>query len=222
MNDHMSGRAFAGLLHGSFYMALRHCEEGAAAYVFHADSNGLVFREQFHEAGWNLRQVLVWVKNHFNLGRMDYHYRHEPVLYGVVPGASHYFTDNRTQCTVFDDSAAPDYSKLKRCELVDLLKLRDAHGRDCPQSVLYFDKPLVSAEHPTMKPVPLLGKLIKNSSKPGWIVLDSFAGSGSTLIACEELGRHARCMELDPRYSDVIIARWEAHTGQKAERINAG
>ena len=86
-------------------------------------------------------------------------------------------------------------------------------------TVLNFDKPLRNADHPTMKPVPLFGYLIQNSSKDGDIILDTFGGSGTTLIACEQLGRKCRMMELDPHYCDVIIARWEKLTGNKAEKM---
>lgn len=115
------------------------------------------------------------------MGRGDYHYRHEPILYGWVPGAAHYFTDDRTQDTVWE-----------------------------------IPRPKRSDEHPTMKPVELFERAIRNSSRAGAIVYDPFTGSGTTLIACENLGRHARLVELDPRYCDVIIDRWERHTGQTA------
>ena len=87
-------------------------------------------------------------------------------------------------------------------------------------TVLEFEKPARNAEHPTMKPVPLMAYEIRNSSRVGDTVLDSFGGSGSTLMACEQTGRKCVTMELDPHYCDVILKRWEDYTGQKAERVN--
>lgn len=87
-------------------------------------------------------------------------------------------------------------------------------------TVLEFEKPARNAEHPTMKPVPLMAYEIRNSSRVGDTVLDSFGGSGSTLMACEQTGRKCVTMELDPHYCDVILKRWEDYTGQKAERIS--
>lgn len=115
------------------------------------------------------------------MGRQDYQWRHEPILYGWKEGAGHYFVDNRKQSTVLE-----------------------------------FDKPSRNAEHPTMKPIDLLVYLIKNSSKENDIILDLFGGSGSTLIAAEQIQRTCYTMELDPKYCDVIIKRWENLTGQKA------
>ncbi len=121
------------------------------------------------------------------LGRQDYQWRHEPILYGWKPGAAHYFVPDRTQTTVWE-----------------------------------IDRPARSAEHPTMKPMALVTTAIANSSRSGEVVLDPFGGSGSTLIACEQLGRSARLLELDPRYCDVIVRRWEEATGGTAVREPAG
>lgn len=136
-------------------------------------------------AGLEVRQCLVWVKNTFTMGRQDYHWRHEPILYGWKDGAAHYFIDDRTQDTVLEE-----------------------------------DRPQRNDIHPTMKPVPLIKKLIANSSRMGDVVLDLFGGSGTTLIACEEMKRKCYMMEYDPRYVDVIINRWESVTGEIAERMS--
>ena len=127
----------------------------------------------FVNAGFKLSSCLIWVKNSLVLGRQDYHWRHEPILYGWKLGAAHYFVDDRTQDTIWE------YNKPKRNE-----------------------------EHPTMKPLELVGKAILNSSKPKEIVLDLFGGSGSTMIAAEQLGRAAYLMELDEKYIDVIVKRY--------------
>jgi len=135
------------------------------------------------EAGLKLAQCLVWEKNAMVLGRQDYHWKHEPILYGWKEGEAHKWYSDRKQTTV-----------------------------------LAFDRPSKSSEHPTMKPVEILTYLISNSSKRGDLVWDSFLGSGSTLIACEKAKRRCYGLELDPRYCDVIIKRWEDYTGKKAER----
>jgi len=131
--------------------------------------------------------MLIWVKHSLVMGRSDYHYRHEPIFYGWVPGAAHYFVDDRTQ-----------------------------------DSVLEFDRPGRSADHPTMKPVALVAKCIENSSKPGWIVGEPFGGSGTTLIACAQTGRVARLIELDPRYVDVIRRRWTKWAKQNNRPVGTG
>lgn len=188
---------------------------GAAFYIWHADSEGLNFRCAARSAGWKIRQCLVWVKNSIVLGRQDYQWKHEPCLYGWKEG-THYFTDDRTQATVYDDKI--DIKKLKKTEMLELLQ--EILSDSTATTVLYEDKPLVNDVHPTMKPIRLMAQLIKNSTQPKQTVLDLFGGSGSTLIACEQLDRSCYMMELDPKYVDVIIDRWEQFTGQKAVKLN--
>lgn len=180
-NDNMSETEFYNFLLDSFKNMFDSIKYGGSAYVFYADTEGLNFRNAFKSCGFKLAQCLVWVKNTFVMGRQDYQWRHEPILYGWKPGAGHYFVDNRKQSTVLE-----------------------------------FDKPSRNAEHPTMKPVDLLVYLIKNSSKENDLILDLFGGSGSTLIAAEQTQRRCYTMELDPKYCDVIIKRWEKLTGEKA------
>ncbi len=180
-NDNMSETEFYNFLIDAFRNMFESVKYGGSIYVFHADTEGLNFRNAFKAVGFKLAQCLVWVKNTFVMGRQDYQWRHEPILYGWKEGAGHYFVDNRKQSTVLE-----------------------------------FDKPSRNAEHPTMKPIDLLVYLIKNSSKENDIILDLFGGSGSTLIAAEQIQRTCYVMELDPKYCDVIIKRWENLTGQKA------
>lgn len=211
MNDKQEDGAFRAFLTDAFVAADSVLREGGGYYVWHADSEGLNFRAAARSAGWTLRQTIIWVKNSIVLGRQDYQWKHEPCLYGWKDG-THYFTQDRAQATVWDDKV--DIKKLKKDELMQILTamLSDkAHT-----TVIYEDKPTRNDLHPTMKPVRLIGRLIANSTMPGWIVLDTFAGSGSTLIACEQLNRRCYMMELDPHYCDVIIARWEALTGREA------
>jgi DNA modification methylase len=159
------------------------------------------------------RQQLIWNKNSFVIGRQDYQWKHEPCLYGWKDGAAHYFIDDRTQATVIEDKGL-DFKKMKKEELVALLK--EIFSDKVSTTVINEDKPMRSAEHPTMKPLKLLERLIKNSSRPGELVLDTFGGSGSTMMTCEQLNRTCYMMEIDPAYCDVIVKRWENLTGQKA------
>lgn len=158
-----------------------------------------------------MRQCLVWVKNAMVMGRQDYQWKHEPCLYGWLPGAGHYFIDDRKQTTVHEAEAL-NLGKLKKHELLQFIK---KHMQiDIPETVLYEKKPTRSDLHPTMKPIKLIARLITNSSKRGWIILDPFAGSGTTLVAAEMTGRTARCIELDPHYCDVIVRRYAQTFGK--------
>ncbi|MBC2722022.1 DNA modification methylase [Desulfosporosinus sp.] len=183
-NDKMNDDKFLQFLTDAFTRMHEHSKKGAAIYVFHADSEGYNFRNAFKLAGYSLRQCLVWAKNSLVLGRQDYQWQHEPILYGWKDGASHVWYGDRKQTTL-----------------------------------IKYDKPQRNADHPTMKPVGLCGYFIANSSKEGDIVLDPFGGSGSTLMACEQNGRSCYTMEMDPKYCDVIVHRYEELTGQKAQRI---
>ena len=215
-NDNMDDVAFVGFLTAAFNCAIQAMRPGAAFYVWHADSKGYEFRTALKEVGLTLRETLIWVKNALVLGRQDYQWRHEPCLYGWKDGAAHYFVDDRSQSTVIED-AGVDYRKLKKDELLKLvLQLTDV---SVPNTVIYEDKPTKNDIHPTMKPVKLMARLIKNSTKQEQLVLDLFGGSGSTLIACEQINRKCFTMEYDPKYCDTILDRWEKLTGEEAERI---
>ena len=172
-NDKMEDSTFYLFLLDAFTNMFEHTKKGGAIYVCHADTEGLNFRNAYKNAGFKLAECLIWVKNALVLGRQDYHWRHEPILYGWKEGAAHYFIDDRTQDTIWE------YNKPKRNE-----------------------------EHPTMKPLELVGKAIANSSRVDETVLDLFGGSGSTLIAADQLGRSAYLMELDEKFVDVIIKRF--------------
>lgn len=215
MNDSMDGDSFRTFLAEMYSAAATVTEAGAGAYIFHADSEGVAFREEFKRAGFLLKQCLVWVKNSFVLGRQDYQWRHEPILYGWKDGAAHYFTEQRNLSTVIDESGRPDVDSMSREEMAELLAMIYDEVDLMQTTVLYCDKPLRNAEHPTMKPTVLVAKLVENSSRKGWVVMDMFGGSGSTLIACEATGRKARVIELDPKYCDVIVKRYVAVTEKK-------
>lgn len=189
-------------------------QPGAAFYIWHAHTAAREFSTAAIQAGLETRQMLVWAKNIFALSRQDYQWRHEACMYGWRTGAAHYFVNDRTETTVIDDTVEP--KKLTKAQLVEIVeKIQAQEG-----TVLYEDKPSRNALHPTMKPVKLIARLLRNSTRPGDTVLDTFGGSGTTLIACEQMGRRCRIMEKDPRYADVIIKRWEEYTGRQAERVD--
>lgn len=218
-NDNMDNVSFYEFMLAVYRSAYEFMRAGAAIYVFHAESTGHIFRQAFLDAGLKLAQCLIWEKNSFVLGRQDYQWRHEPCLYGWKEGAAHYFINDRTQDTVLLEDDI-DFNAMKKNELVAYLEeLRRKYQNQT--SVIYENKPTRNDIHPTMKPIALVGKFITNSSKSGWNVLDLFGGSGSTLMAAEQLGRTAFLMELDEKFCDVIVKRWEDYTGQKAVRIPA-
>lgn len=182
-NDSMTDEKFGEFLVKAFKSADEVMKDGAAFYIWHAGSQGFNFRKACRDAGWQLRETLVWNKNILVLGRQDYQWKHEPCLYGWKKGTHHWYGD-RKQTTVID-----------------------------------MDRPTASRLHPTMKPIGLFAYLLTNSTQNGDVVFDSFGGSGTSIMACEQLGRKCYTMELDPRYVDVIIKRWEEYTGKKAVKI---
>ena len=217
-NDSMDSDKFLEFLTDANKAADSVLKEGGAFYIWHSDSEGINFRKSITAVGWMQKQLLIWVKDHFVLGRQDYQNIHEPCLYGWKPGAGHYFCDKRNESTVIEDRV--NLEKMGKAELKALC--RELMNRQpFETTILREDKPLSNDIHPTMKPVKLFARLVINSSKRGDRVLDLFGGSGTTMMACEQLGRKAYLMELDPKYCDAIVARWEQQTGRKAKRITA-
>lgn len=215
-NDQMSDGAFHDFLVAAFTRMNEALKPGAANYVFFACKEARNFIDAYIQAGFLYKQLLIWVKNSITLTRSDYQWQHEPCIYGWKDGAPHYFTDDRTLRTVVDEW--PDFDQMDKAALRDFCKRvfdKDALATD----IVREDKPTRNAEHPTMKPIPLVGRFVRNSSRRGQSVIDLFGGSGSTLMACEQLKRQCRTMEYDPVYCDVIIARWEKYTGRKATKI---
>ena len=214
MNDRMEDSNFYNFLRDFYGQMLRVLKPGGGYYIFHADTEGLNFRAALKAAGGQVKQNLVWVKNSMVLGRQDYQWKHEPILYGWKDGAGHYFVNDRCQTTIFENR--PDLDTMSREDLAELASFLLAKLEAIPNSIIKENRPARSALHPTMKPVALCAKLIQNSSKPGEKVVDFFGGSGSTLMACEQTGRACYAMELDTKYADVILTRWEEATGEKA------
>ena len=177
-NDSMENGEFYTFLYNSFQNMAEHLEKGGASYVFHADTEGLNFRKAFVDAGFHLAGVCIWVKNSLVLGRSDYQWQHEPVLYGFLKNGKHPWYSDRKQTTIWN-----------------------------------YDKPKRNKNHPTSKPLDLLGYPICNSSQENAIVLDTFGGSGSTMMACEQTNRICCMMELDEKYASVILRRYVEDTG---------
>ncbi|WP_019108113.1 DNA modification methylase [Peptoniphilus senegalensis] len=216
-NDSMQEDEFSKFLKEVFANIKELLKPGGAFYVWHADRNRFIFSKSLRDAGLEERQNLIWIKNNITIGRSDYQWKHEPCLYGWKEGAAHYFIADFTNTSVYDD--VPNLARMNKNELKEYAKKLLEIIED-GTTIMREDKPLTSPLHPTMKPITLIAKQIKNSSKDGEIVLDLFGGSGTTLIAAEQTGRKSRIIELDPIYVDVIIARWEKFTGQKARKIN--
>jgi DNA modification methylase len=181
------GHGLAELLDQAFAAADSALAPSSPFYVASPTGpRGTIFRLALEPVGWRLHQELVWVKQSPVLGHSDYLLQHETFLYGWTAGAGR-----------------PGRGRHPGSRW---------GGDNRQTSVLFCDRPARSADHPTMKPVELLERLVRNSSRRGDIVLDSFAGSGSTLIACERLGRRCVAVELDPAYCDVIRRRYEEYT----------
>lgn len=208
---------FIEFLKAAFENMRDQLKAGGSFYIWYASTQSKNFLEAAERAGLNIRQTLIWNKNTFSLGRQDYQWKHEPCLYGWKDGAAHYFVNTRNLATVIEDAENQDIDNMKKDELKDLLKSILGGCKDT--TILDEKKPTKSDLHPTMKPIPLIARQIKNSSRTGENVLDLFGGSGSTLMACEQLGRRCFMMEYDPHYADVIIKRWEDYTGEQAELI---
>jgi site-specific DNA-methyltransferase (adenine-specific) len=186
-NDDMGDDQFRQFLRDAYVTADTVLKPGAVFYIWHADLEGYNFRGAARDAGWKVRQCLIWKKSSLVMGRQDYHWKHEPCLYGWKEGAGHLWAADRKQTTILE-----------------------------------FDKPSRNGEHPTMKPVGLFEYQMLNNTKGGDIVLDSFGGSGTTMIAAEKNGRRGYLMELDPKYCDVIVKRWQEFTGKAATHAESG
>lgn len=228
-NDSMGDSDFAAFLLASYTSMFAAMREGAPIYVAHADTEGINFRCEFKRAGFKLSGCLIWVKPSLVLGRSDYQWRHEPILYGWKPGAAHTWFGGRKNTTVIDAATDLPLQQLDDGRFqIDLGQTQivisgsDVHVEEVCQTVIRAEKPKKSGEHPTMKPIELILPMLKNSTRRGAVILDLFGGSGSTLIACEKSGRFARLTELDPGYTDVIVQRWQEFTGKKATHAETG
>lgn len=219
VNDVMDEPEFQRFLQKAFCNMGDSLKPGGAFYVWLASRNHIAFETALRSVKLIPRQQLIWVKNTMVLGRQDYQWKHEPCLYGWKEGATHYFVHDRTKTTVEESDELINIKQMKKTELLAYCtELQDRLNAE-PQTVIREDKPAASEIHPTMKPVRLIARLLANSTKRGDTVLDLFGGSGSTLIACEQLGRKCRIVEFDEKYASSIVDRWEKYTGKTAEKI---
>lgn len=224
-NDDLNDNEFFEFLRSSFECIAGALQSGGPIYVAHSDTEGSNFRRAFQEAGFKLSGVLVWEKNSLVLGRSDYQWKHEPILYGWKPGAAHSWHGDRKQTTIseFGGGIFSENEDGSICVRVGnetiIVEGENLTARAIEPSIIRADKPKFSADHPTMKPVELICSMLKNSAQRGDVVLDPFGGSGSTMIAADMLGLSARLIELDPIYCDVVVRRWEELTGKEALRI---
>ncbi len=221
-NDDMGSSEFLQFMTDIFACLSAIVVHGGAIYVAHADTERVNVQLSFESAGFKLASCLIWKKNQLVLGRADYHWQHEPILYGWKAGAKHRWFGGRTKRTVNELQADPIKNVGDNCvEVTAENMVYHVTGTDmqvegfCP-SIIEYDKPSRNADHPTMKPVALVEYFLANSSRPGQIVADGFGGSGSTLMACQIRNRIARIMELEPKFVDVEIKRWQEYTGQEA------
>ena len=213
-NDNLTDEGYLKLLSDSFAAASHVMKKGAPFYIWHADSENIIVKKACESTDWTIRQSLIWVKSNFVIGRQDYQWQHEACFYGWKNGARHYFINDRTFSTV-------NYDEVKALSGAQAKKILLEYLEKKPGTVLNEDKPLKNDNHPTMKPIKLMGRQINNSTKQGESILDIYAGSGSTMIAAEQLNRKCYLMEIDPQYVDAIIDRYEKFTGNKAEKMES-
>ena len=216
-NDDMSDEAFIEFMTESYKRYNENMKEGAVIYVAHSESERVTFTKTFKEVGFKYAQTLIWNKHSATLSRQDYNWKHEPIIFGWKKGKGHYFCEDFTKTTMIDDLQNVD--KMSKEKLVKIIK---EMSEGFKSTVIDYDRPTKSELHPTMKPVGLVQGLVENSSKRDWLVLDLFGGAGSTLIASINCHRRCNLMELDPRFADVIVKRWQDYTGQEATLEETG
>lgn len=228
MNDKMGDADFYKFLFDMYSAVLSQMKPGAPIYVAHADVEGINFRKAFIDAGFKLQSVIIWNKNIHVLGRWDYQPKHEPIIYGWKPGSAHRWYGGRKNTTVLDLGDGGPFTKLEdgryQIKVGDsvLIVSGDAMVEEHLSSVLYEAKPAKSGLHPTQKPVALVERMLKQSARAGDVVIDAFGGSGTTMLAADRLGMSSRLMELDPKFVDVIVKRWQDYTGRRAVHASTG
>ena len=201
------GRSGTYQLHvDAFSNAARYTKHTAAIYVWHASRYQRDIEDALEAAGIVVKQQLIWSKG-FNLGRDDHHWAHEPCFYCHFKDGRAAWYGGRNKRTVLDYTAK-DINQLPKEQLVKLFKAMQKES-----TVWAIQKDSVATYlHPTQKPVELSARAMANSSRAGELVADFFAGSGSTLIGAEQMGRHCLAFELDPKFADVIRRRWYRFT----------
>lgn len=214
LNDDVSPDEYAALLKEWFKTGFNNVRPGGAFYIAHADMWRVENELAAKEAGWRPAQNLIWVKSGATLGRQDHNWQHEPVLYGWKPGGAHRWFGGFKQTTIFDSE--PDLKKMSKAELIVLV---NQMRNERETSVIREPRNIDASLHPTIKPVALVARQVWNSSLRGETVLELFGGSGTTMAACQQIGRKCVATELAPKYCAVILERMKAY-GVEIRRIN--
>lgn len=227
-NDKMTQEDFAELLERSYVNLFSVMKPGATIYVAHSDKSANVFRELFEKAGFAFSQNIIWRKSKLVLGMASYQPIHEPIMFGRKPGSKQKWYGGRKQITVVDLGEGPlirqdDEGRwLVKVGDAVLVVSGEAFLEEMPTSVLNVAKPDKNGLHPSTKPVELWERLMGNSARAGDLVVDAFSGSGTTIIAADRLGMSARVMEIDPKYVDTAVRRWQNYTGRTATHFVTG
>lgn len=229
-NDKMTPEQFDAFLRRLLISAADILCDGGAIYVAHSEAgDGMAFRKAFLAAGFYLSSVLIWRKNQLVLSRGDYHWQHEPVLYGWKPTGKHTWYGDRKQTTLFEHFAgqaivreADNVWQVATGDSILRITGKDVMVENLASTIISVPKPQRSKQHPTMKPVALVERMMANSSPRGGLVVDLCGGSGTTLIAGERLGRRCNLMDMDPRHVDGTILRWQEYTGKVAAHAATG
>lgn len=227
-NDKMSAAEFGEFLRDAYLGLFSALKPGSPVYVAHSDTAGGQFRQEFEAAGFHFSQTVIWRKNVHVLGLADFQPIHEPILYGWKPGAKHRWYGGRKRTTVVDLGEGGPITRLPdgrwQIAVGDAVMIVDGQAtvEQHPSGMIHEAKPPASKLHPTQKPVALVERLLRHSGRRGDLVVDGFGGSGSTLIAADQAGMEARLVELDPKFVDVIVRRWQDFTGRRAVHAVSG
>lgn len=224
-NDNLSDTQFRAFLGKSYAVMHEALKPGGAIYVCHSDTGaGLTFRAEFAGAGFKLAACLIWAKNSLVLSRSDYQWQHEPILYGWKPAGRHPWYGNRKHTSLLSLGDLAPVVELEAGAFQITIGTRvflvrgEMTVEEVSTTLARIERPKRSPDHPTMKPVALVDRCLRNSTEIGDLVLDPFGGSGTTLISAEKNARRGYLAELEPKFCDVIVKRWEDLTGHKAER----
>ncbi|ENW4943652.1 site-specific DNA-methyltransferase [Salmonella enterica] len=227
-NDKMTDEEFQAMLAGTYANLFSVLKPGGTVYVAHSDKFGNTFRDLFEKAGFAFYQNIIWRKSRLVLGMSPYQPIHEPIMFGRKPGSKNKWYGGRKQTTVIDLGDGPLIQRDEEGRWLlrvgdNLMVLSpDAIVEELPSSMLCVDKPAKNGLHPSTKPVELWERLMSNSGRPGDLVVDAFSGSGTTIISADRLGMCARVMEIDPKYVDTAVKRWQNYTGRTATHYLTG
>lgn len=206
----------AAVTQAALTLAAAHSRPGAVFYMTYSDSYTEQMIAAAKAAGWIKRQILIWVKQRIILSQQDYNYQHEAILYGWKPDGPHTWIDVIPGHSVIDDEPA-----IRRMDKPALIELIDQLRNDRRADVIRVNRPQSSPLHPTSKPPALIALTARNNTRPGDLIIDPFAGSGSTLIAAQQMDRRCNAIELSPGYVAVILQRYQDATGDTPRLLEA-